>query len=276
MKYSIIIPVYNAKDTIRRCINSVINQTFRNFECFIINDGSIDNTKEICEEIIKDDKRFILFNQNNCGVSNARNIGLSYSNGDYYIFLDSDDYLEINLLEEIDKIANDQIIQYSFYSFQNNKKKKNIYKKGSFDILAGNMAVVWRHAIPVKRIGDIRFSESLNGGEDYLFLNEVYKKIGKITVIKKCLYNHMFDNKTSIMNNIDLDILNQQIISTKKVESLYNLNELKLYKKEFNIREKWCKGELLLYTYNLFNNKNSYLLRIIKKLLKKITLLLLK
>lgn len=270
MKFSIIVPMYNSADTINSCVESIKNQTYLNFECLMIDDGSTDNTIMECQKLIEDDPRIQLIRQENKGVSAARNTGLKNASGDYLVFVDSDDCIEKNLLEEINKIANGEIIQYDFLSITGAKSQSWTKSKGAFDIKAGNMAVVWRHAIPFEPVRELRFDEGLSGGEDYLFLNEALKKIGSVLILRKCLYRHRFDCKNSIMNNMDLRLLDQQVCATEKVKILYEGQMTKEDMKAIKIREDWCKGETLLYGLNLFDPNTSKFrniwIRIIKKL----------
>ena len=258
MKFSIIIPMHNSSKKILDCISSIKNQTYNTFECILIDDGSTDNTIEICEAEINNDSRFNIIKQNNKGVSSARNAGLKNANGDYVIFVDSDDYIHKNLLQEISMIADDSIIQYNFFATSLNKTKKEISNNGAFDIIAGNMAVVWRHAVPRKILDDILFDENYQAGEDYLFLNEVLLENVNVKTLNKCLYYHNFDNPDSIMNNNSLSLLKQQIEVTEKVKTLYKSRGSYEYAyKALKIREKWCKGELLLYALSIFSDSNN-------------------
>ena len=270
MKFSIIVPMYNSAENIGSCIESIKNQTYSNFECLLIDDGSTDNTAMVCQKLLKDDSRIQLIRQENKGVSAARNNGLENASGDYLVFVDSDDTVEKELLEELNELANGEIIQYDFFSITGEKKQSWTKSKGTFDIKAGNMAVVWRHAIPFEPIKDLRFDESLSGGEDYLFLNEVLKKINSLLILNKCLYNHRFDYENSIMNNMNLRLLDQQVCATEKVKILYAGKITKEDKKAIKIRENWCKGEMLLFALHLFDQKPSKFrnlwIRIIKKM----------
>lgn len=101
MKFSIIIPVYNVQDYIDKCLSSVENQTYGNYEVIIVNDGSKDGSQKIIDKFVSKDKRFISFIKTNGGLSDARNYGVKKANGDYILFLDSDDYFESRLLEKI-------------------------------------------------------------------------------------------------------------------------------------------------------------------------------
>ena len=98
---SIIVPVYNVEKYISKCIESLINQTYNNIEIIIINDGSVDKTKTICEQFAHKDGRIILINTENKGVSHARNIGIKKAKGDYIGFVDSDDFIEKEMYEKL-------------------------------------------------------------------------------------------------------------------------------------------------------------------------------
>lgn len=98
---SVIIPVYNTEKYIKKCIDSVTTQTYRNLEIIIIDDGSKDRSLDICQEMAKNDSRIRVFHQENKGVSSARNKGLDYATGDWISFLDSDDYLDRDFYETL-------------------------------------------------------------------------------------------------------------------------------------------------------------------------------
>lgn len=127
MKFSIIIPVYNTEQYIESCIKSVLNQTNENFECIIVDDGSNDNSMQIVKKVTKGDSRFKIIHQDNKGLSAARNTGMKNSQGDYLVFLDSDDWFLNNALEilgtilendDYDVIANNT---YAYYFDGTNK-----------------------------------------------------------------------------------------------------------------------------------------------------------
>ena len=102
MKFSVIVPVYNVENYLKKCLNSIKNQTFKDFEVIIINDGSTDNSQEIIDNYVRSDsKRFRSFKQENQGLSVARNNGIKKATGDYLFFIDSDDYVDENLFENL-------------------------------------------------------------------------------------------------------------------------------------------------------------------------------
>ena len=104
MKFSIIVPVYNTEKYIRKCLNSIKNQTYSNYEVIIVNDGSPDNSQSIIDEFVSSDKRFHSYIKENGGLSDARNYGIEQVTGDYILFVDSDDYIDLNLLNKLSKI----------------------------------------------------------------------------------------------------------------------------------------------------------------------------
>lgn len=109
MKISVIIPVFNAKEYIDRCIRSVLNQTYVNWEMITIDDGSTDNSLSILEKYASLDRRIIVIHQENAGAGTARNTGIRYATGEYIVFLDSDDYINSNYLSILSKHNEDVV-----------------------------------------------------------------------------------------------------------------------------------------------------------------------
>lgn len=106
---SIIVPVYNAESYIRRCIDSILRQTFTNYELLLINDGSKDNSGAICDEYAAQDARIRVFHKENGGVSTARNLGIEQALGEWITFVDADDWIEPGFLSDVDNPDNDNI-----------------------------------------------------------------------------------------------------------------------------------------------------------------------
>ena len=104
-KASVIVPVYNAKEYLSRCLNSLVRQTYKNLEIILIDDGSIDGSSDICDEYAAKDQRFRVFHVDNAGVSAARNLGLIYATGLYVSFVDSDDLVSPNYMERLIDVA---------------------------------------------------------------------------------------------------------------------------------------------------------------------------
>ena len=96
---SVVVPVYNVEKYIDRCLNSIINQTYRKLEIIIVNDGSTDNSRKIIDKFSKMDSRIIVIDKNNGGLSEARNVGINAATGDYITFIDSDDFVSYDYIE---------------------------------------------------------------------------------------------------------------------------------------------------------------------------------
>ena len=108
VKLSVIVPVYNTEKYLERCIDSIVNQTFKNVEILLINDGSTDNSIEICRRYEKNDERIKLINKQNSGVSETRNIGIENATGEFITFVDSDDEIALNMYEQMIGAANEK------------------------------------------------------------------------------------------------------------------------------------------------------------------------
>ena len=125
-KVSIIVPIYNEEKNLNRCIDSLINQTYKNLEIILLNDGSTDSSKKIIDSY--KDKRIIVIHKKNSGIGDTRNIGIEKSTGDYIIFVDSDDYIELNCVEQlVKKIEKDKVdIVISNYYIDTKTKRYEI------------------------------------------------------------------------------------------------------------------------------------------------------
>lgn len=104
-KVSIIVPIFNTSQHLVKCIKSIMNQSYKNLEIILINDGSTDNSLELCQRLALEDDRIKVFSQENKGLSTTRNLGIGYATGDYICFIDSDDYLENDMIEVLLKNA---------------------------------------------------------------------------------------------------------------------------------------------------------------------------
>ena len=123
IKFSIIIPVYNAEKYLEQCIESVLCQTESNFELLLINDGSTDNSMIICEKYSQLDKRIIVINKENGGASSARNVGLDHARGEMIVFIDSDDSIGKNYLKLLEFKDNEEFVQCGVRTLENDYLK---------------------------------------------------------------------------------------------------------------------------------------------------------
>ena len=133
-KISVIVPVYNVEKYLHRCIDSILTQTFTDFELLLIDDGSKDNSGKICDEYAEKDKRIRVFHKENGGVSSARNLGLDNAGGEWICFADSDDWVKNNWLEIFSKSFNHgDLIISGYYEVKNNTiiREKGVFNQPS-------------------------------------------------------------------------------------------------------------------------------------------------
>ena len=227
---TIINPAYNCEKFIEQCITSIIKQKNNLIEIIVINDGSTDKTLEKCEELAQKYENIKIINQKNGGVSYSRNVGIQNANGKYIMFVDADDYLEENALEEI--TDNVDILRYSYIQKSKNNKKEIVFDKEKFDLESNkkdffynffqktNQNVIWGQAIKKDLLNDIKFNENIFYGEDLLFNYKLYNKCKCIKYTNTILYNYK-QNPDSVTRNYK----NAKVKS--KIENLiYVFNEI--------------------------------------------------
>ncbi|MDO4595235.1 MAG: glycosyltransferase [Tissierellia bacterium] len=214
---TVITPVYNKEKFIEKTINSVLNQTYKDFEYLLVNDGSTDKSKEIIEQYDKKDKRISLINQENKGASAARNVGIENAKGEYILNIDADDLLYDNALEiTIKNIKDNDLLLYkTLHKFPDKEMIKPRRKAVKDNFLLHYLKDYWvnHNAILVRRDylmdKNIRYREDLNYGEDVLFLIHLLSNTKKIIAIDDVLniYNREIADSLSAENikNIDRD-----------------------------------------------------------------------
>lgn len=183
---SVIVVVYNTVQFLEKCLSSISGQTHRNVEIIIIDDGSSDGSTEVLENYCKKEDRSKLLKKKNQGVAAARNEGLRLASGEYIIFCDSDDYLEVNGIEKLleKSLSECADITIGSYYVINESKKINIIttarattKEIIEDILEGRThAGLWTKLIKKSAIGDLYFEPEINYMEDYLFLCRLFSR----------------------------------------------------------------------------------------------------
>lgn len=223
MSISIIIPVYNQEKWILETLSSVKKQSFSDFECIIINDGSNDGSLAIIQEFIINDNRFKVYNQMNNGVSAARNRGIEIAEKKYITFLDGDDTLELDALEIMYKTAEENKVNIVIGKMQHNIEGKNkdistyvqykVYNSGR-KTLEKNPEIL--HSIGptsklflTKLIKDLKFPTHIKFAEEHSFIIQAYIRSKEIYVINKLVYNYMVRP-----NNESLSTTNQTHIRT--------------------------------------------------------------
>lgn len=129
---SIIVPIYNADCYLRQCLDCIINQSYKNFEVLLINDGSVDDSAIICKEYVETDSRIHYFEKENGGVSSARNLGLKNVKGNYITFVDSDDWVEENYLEVLYNALKENEVDVAISSHNYFNMDDNLYYLPSY------------------------------------------------------------------------------------------------------------------------------------------------
>lgn len=203
---SVIVPVYNAEKYLHRCIDSVLAQTYTDFELLLIDDGSKDKSGEICDEYAQKDSRVRVFHKENGGVSSARNLGLDNAKGEWITFVDSDDWVDIEWLqtifENIPKYHGLDIVRYGYTCHQDDGMEGNTVKAITARVATNteNFVVyseesqyyemVWNTLIRLSVVGDIRFKIDIQWSEDYIFMYECFAKSKKMLILDKALYHY--------------------------------------------------------------------------------------
>lgn len=238
MKYSIIIPIYNVEKTIRRCLDSVIRQTYQNLEIICVNDGSTDNSLKILQEF-KSDSRVKIITQANKGLAGARNTGIKIATGEYITFIDSDDWYELDYIETMNKIilqnSNVEVIRSNYFvddgknkikqnmqeCFSNKiievEKNRNEILKKIFDaeIKSYSWLLMIKREIIEKNY--LYFNDDIRYMEDIEFFSRMLYVVKNIYFCSENKYNYFYNPEglSNSMRNIKNKIIN-----------LYNVKKL--------------------------------------------------
>ena len=251
VKYSFIVPVYNTSKYLKKCLDSLVKQTFKDFEIIIVNDGSTDNSSNIISKYKDTYKNIKVVNQKNGGLSMARNNGVKEANGEYLIFIDSDDYVEKNLLKEVDKEIKDaEILRYQVISEDEDGSNKIDFNEEAFDMVNGYQAFkylsnyhfvepAWCYAFKKDYYVNNKFSFKKDVyHEDFGLIPYVIYKARKVKSINYLGY-HYVQRNGSIMNNNDYK---------------------KTVKKAFDMLEQYKTLRLFAKNINRKNNMDDYYL----------------
>lgn len=208
---SIIVPVYNAVNYLSRCVDSILNQQFADFELIIVNDGSTDDSLAVCESFRRKDSRVLVINQDNAGVSSARNRGIKVAKGDFICFIDADDYVNPSYLEQLvsPALQNDKIDLVLQGRIKCKKEKQTkiapdcemVYSlrqdSGFFeDVNLFRFCAVYSKLFKrdIIQNHEISFSKSLNHGEDFDFLAQYLINCDVVQVSTCANYIYMIND----------------------------------------------------------------------------------
>lgn len=234
---SIIIPVYNVSKYLRKCIESVICQSYKNIEIILVDDGSKDDSGKICDEYAKNDSRIKVIHKENNGVSAARNTGIESSNGKYLCFVDGDDYVMKDYVEYLFKLLkkNDADISLTtemFGNFNSNQTENIIYKIWNvedacegilcYKVPIGVYCKLFNRDLIIKN--KISFFEDIFMGEGFNFNMLSFQNAQKIVVGNRKIYFYRRDNSTSATTKFSLKKCENSLYAMKKMRDNFILH----------------------------------------------------
>ena len=276
-KISVIVPVYNVEQYLERCVDSIINQTYKNLEIILVNDGSTDNSGQLCDELAKKDDRIKVIHKENGGVSETRNLGIRESNGNYITFIDSDDVVSVKMIEELYSNLLENGADISIGNVIHNDNINNvIFDDSNNDILSWNNEEALKEFLkakitsfyPVAKlfkkniISNLEFNVDYKLAEDAMFITEILL-VKDVTVVYsfKDIYAYCHRSEsatTSINSNTVFDTIKVYDIILPKIEKKYP--NLKRY---VVLRKNWANFEvfdkLILSNNPLFDKERKYL-----------------
>jgi glycosyltransferase involved in cell wall biosynthesis len=249
-KISIVIPVYNVSKYLPKCIDSVLNQTYKNLEIILVNDGSTDESGKICDLYSLKDKRIKVIHKENGGSSDARNAGLREAAGKYIGFVDSDDFIETDMYEvllkklyaydaDIVQCAHNKIIngkiEPRYFSFK--EKQYHAFSAIKELILRRNFnSAVWDKLYKKELLQGIEFPVNIWGGEDIIFIYKVFAKAQKLVSIDIAKYYYVKRQDSLLGSLAHLDkmdmfhiLLERLDLISKNFPSLFHLAQMEFY-----------------------------------------------
>ena len=244
-----ILPVYNAESTIYRCLDSILKQTYCDYEVIIVDDGSIDNSGKICDSYSLNDNRFRVIHKENAGVASARQLGVSLATGEYVIHIDSDDWIESNMLSDMMNEISDADILVSDY-YYNTKHGQTYVRQVDCTtseellekIIKGEVfGSLWHKLIRRNLYQNIKFNTDLTFCEDQLLLFKILTTYQcKVINLHKAYY-HYECNEGSITQRTDREYFDNKIkfedyalqvlspLSFRYIRDIFVLDRLKSY-----------------------------------------------
>ncbi|UOY06093.1 glycosyltransferase [Muricauda sp. SCSIO 64092] len=262
-KISIIVPVYNAERFLKRCVDSILNQTYGNFELILINDGSTDSSGHICNEYSAKDKRVLVINQKNQGAATARSAGLDKCSGDFIGFVDSDDWMHPKMLEIMMGVAlkeNLDIVECDIIETKNDQvefPEINTYNYRIENYLEAIKRIIkntqfsnWRRIYSRSVIGNYRYT--LNKTSEDVFLTiDIVKKVDKLAYIDAKLYYYYYNESGTTHSAYSIDKLDS-VEAGLYVQKTINENEKD--SELLMITQKHILGKLLMHYKKLNYN----------------------
>lgn len=270
---SVIVPVYNVEKYLKECVDSILNQTYTNIEIILVDDGSKDKSGAICDEYEKVDNRVKAIHKQNGGVCSARNLALSEISGEWIAFIDSDDWIESNYIEELYKCAidtNSDIVACG-YNRVTGQNKESINNSGKITelnareflikVLNPQTGMGFCHMKLYKKaaIKDVLFDTNLIVGEDALFNEQIACNVKKVCILEKNVYNYRI-NANSVVRKYEPEYANKYLKSME-VNKGYLLNNYVGDKEIMQNYYNYAAFHVLLiavnFCFNLDNNEKN-------------------
>lgn len=242
-KVSIIVPVYNKKKYLNCVLENIQKQEFNDFECILVDDGSIDGSQNICDVFSKKDSRFITVHMSNSGVSNARNTGLMRARGKYITFIDADDSIDINylkkLVDDIENTGADLVItgMKKYWEDTNNVEylktpinglytfKEILPQFAEIQLKTGIFGFCCGKIFKKEIANNIFFDVSISLAEDFDFYLKIYPKVKKVYFDAECFYGYLQESSNnSVKSDNQIDYLTQLKINLRYREFLKYMN----------------------------------------------------
>lgn len=286
---SIIVPVYNSQIHLEKCLESIINQTYKNIEIIIVDDGSTDNSKSIINKYTQKCSNILSFEIPHLGVANARNYGIEKASGDYFLFVDSDDYIELDLIENLYKILNNKttaldIIKYKMKIISNQRTIK--FEGPVFDITKGedafNQLCFKDNMIdtPCLYLFRTRFYKEHNFKfmpdtyhEDFGLIPLIIAQATNVLSIDIYGYNYLQSDESIIRNSDYQKTLKKSTDLLIHYDNMINqIKKINLYDETISNLKQYYTNAIILFTENLEKkDKKSYICEIKnRKLVKNI------
>lgn len=226
---SIIVPVYKVEQYLHKCLDSILAQTFTDWECILIDDGSPDNSGAICDEYAQQDSRFRVIHQENKGSAEARNVGLDAARGEWIAFVDSDDWAEPDYLMKFIKIAKNNTAEIvSCDYFRNKSVFSGFVGKNSqeaiINIISGKaLAFLWIKFFKKSLFDkfDIKFEKNFDVTEDVILCLKLFEISQSIIHISEPLYHYNIENELSLTFSLDQNKIEQIIFVTDIIEKRF-------------------------------------------------------
>ena len=229
---SIIVPVYKAEKYIHQCIDSLLTQTYRNIEVILVDDGSPDHCGKICDEYAAKDCRVKVIHQQNGGVSVARQTGIDHATGEYSIHADPDDWVELNMIEELvaKAVANNADMVICDFYRESKSDRIHVCQNPGNDLSASAVlrkilsqqlhGSCWNKLVNRSRIEGIGFTpEDLCILEDELYNIRILARKIKVSYLPKALYHYRIDNENSLCNTISDKSFKLKVKAVSEIES---------------------------------------------------------